>query len=1160
MTITFYLLLFRHEKPASLKSSSPIVAGATEAPSCSQINFVGQESNKPANQTIVWEELPKSTTVKCSTDSSIIWVELPKVTPEVMINIPQASIDVSVPGVATTSGSLTILETNDNRKPELEAGSENLLSVCRTDGGMFEFTATDRQTDEYLPISGSTLEKPSKKDEKVNNEGVLYPKGNAGSETVAKNSCYSSGPFMHSGKHDIDYKQSTLLETCPTVSKIFGMPSRVTVKGAHCLTDERPFGEKLFRTKNVLRLYVSQEDEKKMKERIRLVPSCPREARCQGFPSAQQSSFIYNGTNMVEFSFSCPRISNIPGLPSVCETVCVPWFYHDEPILDKHVRIELLLGVSPRRKGEIKSVGGLLTSCPKQSRIQGLPSIIQPNVGHYESNTKIISSSHSERSHCEEVQSSNRILSKELATDWKHLGQQSKVDIVVNENRIYSNDMNAIAAPASVCPKETCISGLSYTTEPSISNDRFSNINLISTCPATTSIAGFPSKRKTEGNEWNTIHGLLRERETKEKPLLLLNTNDVEKDIQGNTSLVFSCPRLSAIFGIPSYLVQNPSMNMNMVSLSNTCSKVSWIPGFPSASYSEELTMSKETLFEPRMREKQVPLIDRHEEQTRESNVFLVPSCPKEAKALGFPSYLNPLSVHNVANTSLLTLSTQVSKIPGFSTIGGNITVEWVTEKWTLMKRPRKEFLILDSIKTNTKLMNNMFSCIPSCPKKSSIPGFPSFSNQKSLFCSLNVVNLLPLCPRFTLIPGFSSVVGHNEKGLVVEQGPFILRPQKKILFMIYSAPITSDKPNNMHALAPSCPRASRIPGFPSTPQHNMLNLAPVCPKESSLPGFATIEKASNFQWIFKPLAFCHKPLKKEFVIFNNNYNSNKDRETAKKMLDFRPSCPEASKIFGFPFAPLSKSKIKFNMISFTPCCSCASSIKGFGSITTSQSTEWPNKAKPVLLKPQRKTAVMSLPSLQQYQLDCCKMKSMVAFAVSCPKEARVYGCSSAPVVNRPPNMITLSTTAPCVSCVPGFPSKMPSVEYIHMETTTDNKILFKKQVQDEKVVLFQTKHQHSEEDIKSMVAMAPSCPCLTRIPGFPSTPRLNSAEKDAITFPPTCSTERYTSQELSTSQSMELYFEDTNLSIFSTPLNRLSTPPINGETSTVLRLWLIPF
>lgn len=568
--------------------------------------------------------------------------------------------------------------------------------------------------------------------------------------------------------------------------------------------------------------------------------------------------------------------------------------------------------------------------------------------------------------------------------------------------------------------------------------------------------------------------------------------------------------------------------------------------------------MSKEPLFEPRMREKQVPLIDRCEEQTSESNVFLVPSCPKEAKALGFPSYLNPLSVHHVPNvTSLLTLSTQVSKIPGFSTISGNITVEWVTEKWTLMKRPRKEFVILDSKKADTNLMNNMFSCIPSCPTKSSIPGFPSLSNQKSLFCGLNVVNLRPLCPRFTLIPGFSSVVGHNEKGLVVEQGSFILRPQKKILFMIYSAPITSDKPNNMHALAPSCPRASRIPGFPSTPQHNMLNLAPVCPKESSLPGFATIEKASNFQWIFKPLAFCHKPLKKEFVIFSPN----KDRETAKKMLDLRPSCPEASKIFGFPSAPLTKSKIKFNMISLTPCCLCASSIKGFGSITTSQSTEWPNKAKPLLFKSQRKTADMSLPSLGQYQLLCCKMKSMVEFAASCPKEARVYGCSSAPVVNRPPNMITLSTTAPCVSCVPGFPSKMPSVEYTNMQTTTTyNKILFKKQVQDEKVVLFQAKHQHSEEDIKSMVAMAPSCPCSTGIPGFPSIPRMNTAEKDTITFPPTCSTERYTSQELSNSQSMELYFEDTNQGIFSTPSNRLSTPPINGETSAVLRLWLIPF
>lgn len=1154
---------------ASLQPSSPIVAGAAEAPFHTQMNNVEQQLEKhPTNRTILWEELPKSTTVICPTDNTILWVELPKVTPEVTRNTSEEEIKMikemvsmvpSLPGRAmTTSVSSTILDTDDEIKTETEAGKANLLQICPTVSGIFEFTATAKQTDECLLICDSTWDKPSKNNEIITNEVAVDLKGHA--DTVDKNSPYTSAQFMpYYAKPDIEYKQSTLLETYPTVTKIVGMPSKLTVKDTHWLIDEKPLWKKQSKTKDILQPYASKEDEKNKKEMVRLVPSCPREARNLGFPSAQQYSLVFCGPNMVDICPGCPSVSSTPGLPSISEDSNRAWISQEEPLLEKQIKTELLMNVSPTVMGEIKLMGALLPSCPKHSCIPGIPSILQPTTAQYGSDMKSLLASCSKTSCSECIPSLIEHFSRKWATDCKPLGLTlPNVDTVIIEDRPCNNDMKDIASLASTCPKETCIPGLSSAMGPIVSYNGFSSVNLLPSCPATSSMAGFPSMQKTDIKDWNTIHELLWEKQIKTDSLLLLENNKMDKDMEGVISLASSCPRESVISGFPS--VPKPSMNTNMVSLSISCSKVSRIPGFPSSHNSEELTMSKEPLFEPRMKEKQVSLIDRCErdERAMKAMLSLVPSCPKVARASGFPSYLNPLTVYCVPNiTSLLTLCSQVSKVPGFPSVDGDVRVEWVTEKGSLMKRLPKKWVILDTKNGNKKIMKNMVSCVPSCPKKSSIPGFPSIPNPKIVYYGLNVVNLLPLCPLVSVIPGFSSLERHNKEGWVTELGSLTLRPQKNIQIRINSSPINLYKPNNMHALVPSCPQASKIPGFTSIPRYNMLSLVPVNPKVSSLPGFASFEKASKFQWHFNPHTLCDKPSKETFVVI---HSPNQDGETVKTMLDLAPSCPEASRIPGFPSAPKTKSKIEPSMIRLVHCCSSSSSIKGFGSMTTTPSTGWPNKAKPILIKPREKRAEIIMPFAGQDQLYCYKTKSMVTLVTSCPKEARVCGFPSAQVVNRPPNMVSLYTSAPCVSCVPGFPSaRMLSAECINMQTrTTHSKSLFQK-LQNEKIFFiakFQANHKHSEEEIKNMVAMAPSCPHLTRIPGFPSISQLNPTEKETITFPFPCSTEKYTSQELPHAQSTQSYLKDARIpGVPSTSLIRPSTALVYGETFTVLRL-----
>lgn len=1088
-------------------------------------------------------------------------MELPKVTPEVMRNTSQEEIKMVkemvcivplLPGISmTTSVSSTILETDDEMKTETEAGKANLFQIGPTVSGIFEVIAPAEPTDECLLISDSI--KVSKDNKIITSETALDLKGHA--DTVQKKSPYTIAQFLPCyGKPDIEYKQSTLLETYPTATKIAGIPSKVTVKEAHWLTDEKPVLEKQSKTKETLQPYVSKEDGKNKKEMVRLVPSCPREARNPGFPSAQQYSLVCFGLSMVDICPGCPSVSNIPGLPSISEDNNRTWISQEEPLLEKQIKTEFFMTVSPTVKDEIKPMGALPLSCPKHSCVPGIPSILQPTTAQYGSDMKNLLSSYSKTSSSVGIPSLIEHLSIKWATDCKPLRVTPKVDPVVIEDRPYHNDMKDISDFALTCPKETCIPGLSSAMEPTVSHNGFSNVSLHPSCPAASCIAGFPSMQKSDSKNRNTIHELLWEKQIKKESLLLLKNNKMDKDMKGVVFLTSSVSRESIISDFPS--APKPSMNTNMVSLSISCPKVSQIQGFPSSYNSEEWTIKNETLFEPRMEEKQMSLIDSWErdERSMKAMVSLVPSRSKETQDSGSSFHPNPLTVYCVPNmTSLLTLCSQVSKIPGFPSVDVDMSLEWVTEKGSLMKELPKKWVMLDNKNGNKKTMNNMISCVPSCPKKSSIPGFPSIPNPQIVYYGLNVVNLLPLCPPVSIIPGFSSVERHNEEGWVTELGSLMLRSQKNIQFSFNSSPFNLYKPNNMHALVPSCPRASKMPGFPSVPRYNMLSLVPVCPKVSSLPGFASFEGASKFQWHFNPHTLYAKPSKETFVILCPN----QDEETLKTMVDLAPSCPEVCRIPGFPSAPLTNYKIEPNMISLVPCCSSASSIKGFGSMNTTSSTGWPNEAKPILTKPQEKRTEIIMPFSRQDQLYCYKMKSMVTLVTSCPKEARVSGFPSAPVVNRPPNMINLYTSAPCVSCVQGFPSaRMLSAECTNMQVrTTHSKSLFENLPNDKIFLVAKFQAKYSEEEVKYMVAMVPSCPYLTRIPGFPSISELNPTGEGTKTFPFHGSAEKYTSQQLPYAQSTQSYLKDARIHVPSTSLIRPSTALVYGETFTVLRL-----
>ncbi|XP_040037531.2 uncharacterized protein ehbp1l1a isoform X4 [Gasterosteus aculeatus] len=1057
----------RHENLVSLEPSCQVVAGATQLPSQTQISNAELQLQKcPTNKTVVWEELPKTSTVKCPTDQTILWEELPKVTKEIARKSSEEEMEMTRRKVVCLSS--TVLKTSNEMKTNTETGIADLMPIYPTVSNIFKCSVTAEQTEECLLNSKSTWDTPSE------DKDIVHK--------TSSTPCAQHVPY---------YMKTDLLLVCPSVTCIAGMPSRLPPKGKPWCIDQKTIWEKQSKMREILAPYALTDDE--MSHMVLLVPSCPRKAINPGFPSAPLYSLVC----------FCPSVSSTPGGSSIDEASNRSWVSQQAPILENKMKSEQVVMTASLKEKDQFRLESLEPTYLRHSCTPGIPSITQPGIAYHGSDMTSLQSSCTKTPCIEGVPSLMEPLRKGCPADYKPLEViQTEKYIVVIEKRPHYNDMNndtrAMSALAPTCPKSSCI-------------------------------VGFSSMQRDDSKDCNTFHEPLWEKQIKKTSILILENDKIKKDMRGVVSLAQSCPRESLISGFPSVpklRINNVDMT-NMVSLSSSCSKRSKIPGFPSSSNSKEWKVSRKPLFECKLQAKVVSLIDRSEGDKRsmKAMVALVPSCPKEARAPGFPSHPNSQNIYNAPNIiSLFPLCSQVSKIPGFPSIDLNVSVGWIIEKMSLLKSLPKKTVIFEI--SNSVKKNSIVSCVPSCPKMTRIPGFPSIPNPKMVYYGLNVVNLLPLCPLVSIIPGFPSVKSQKEDGWSAELGPLMHRPLKNIQFRINSSPANIDKTYNMISLVSSCPGSSKIPGFPSVPKYNMLSIVPICAKASNLPGFASFEGTSKLQWVFDPHTLCDKPSKETVFI---RHSPNEDPKSAKTMLALVASCPESSTIPGFPSAPQTKSKIT-SEICFVPCCSRASSLKGFASMSAIQNTGWLNETKPILLSPQKKRPEIIVPLIEKNELCCYSMRGMMTLVTSCPREARVHGFPSAPVTNRPPNMVSLYTSAPCVSCIRGFPSaRTLSSECLNIQTwTTDSKSL-SENLQNEKIcVIANIPAKHEEDEAKYMVAMAASCTHSTEIPGLPSISQLNSAEKEKVY----CSTGKYTPQQLPHALSTQSYQKDPRMPV----------------------------
>ena len=142
--------------------------------------------------------------------------------------------------------------------------------------------------------------------------------------------------------------------------------------------------------------------------------------------------------------------------------------------------------------------------------------------------------------------------------------------------------------------------------------------------------------------------------------------------------------------------------------------------------------------------------------------VSLVPTCPKAACTPGFPSVPLPRVVYFGTMPSMINLSLSLPKcstIPGCPSSDQTKKKEWLTETEPLWKKePKNRTLMIEKSGKEANMTTSMLALVPSCPKLSCVPGFPSVPNPKVVYYGPNIVNLLPLCPQVSNIPGFASL------------------------------------------------------------------------------------------------------------------------------------------------------------------------------------------------------------------------------------------------------------------------------------------------------------------------------------------------------------------------------------------------------------------
>uniref|UniRef100_A0A3B1JX23 EH domain-binding protein 1-like protein 1 n=1 Tax=Astyanax mexicanus TaxID=7994 RepID=A0A3B1JX23_ASTMX len=1051
----------------------------------------------------------------------------------------------SCPTASLTAG----LPSAPRPKPQEQPRIVNMLQSCPRNSGIAGFPSTvfsniDLDVRQW-PSESTTLLlniKTNEQTKPINETGSPYHDIRLVKDMVSmRQTCpraatvagFPSGPNMaelhptspNASNHSNMPSSVEMLPSCPSNSKIIGFPSIMVLK-----TDQ-DFTTQWKSNKNKSLIEVPKKEKShidnvsfqiiqdRLKEptdlewtMVALLPTCPRKAQTPGFPSAPIQSNENKSYNMSRFLNSCSKVSSIHGMPSIINPAydsldeqpleIKPFWikgikndsYSIKPSCPPHYEVTY-----DDNEGIIKSMTSLRPSCPIKTKVPGFPSAPQ-----------LTSEKQINLSTPPDVSETNGFICLETA---------SKADVPLTTDKISLVD--------SIIPSEqndTFCNAQNIQTSSFILNeitqDNTGELDA-SSLEETKEDLGFWT-RSDEGErgilENGRMHCRMWHSLPPDMPLLLTageriegiddripNTEDYIdapkeystsdecsfEDLQQKTEqLTYSHVNTREVVEDPDNLVLSKiperEWTPNMVELFPSCPRNSRVPGLPFTAFSNTYPTGKMDWCADKRTLWMKPLVPKPLESIlsrpySEGSVYygteienmlsLAHSCPSQTSIPGFPSAKRQ-KVLETLSPSISTSCPEISRVAGIPSRSpfqeAKPHEELLNMKQCLSekKSPKEELeSVIETPVQHTENLVNMSALVPTCPETAHIPGFPSapYGKERDRVQTLEKPSMDLLSSADQTVPTVPEIPSWNEAPM---EQHFGLNEWSK-----------EDKDNfeKSVCLTPTAPQ------FQAHMEPNMSELFPSCPVISRIPGYPSKQNSTdrNEEWLSHTKFYIKKPLKEEKVdIFDTDKNSENIKSGNIALL---PTLPLAACIPGLPSAQWHNGQMEQSMLLIRSICPMRSHIAGFQSTLIQVSSDWPTNQTISHQAWQDKNPPVIMTLAKEYEAD---LESMVALVPCCPSKNTIPGFPSVPE----PQMQRIVTSCPKSSRIPGLPSKEKAMDFDWID---DRTVLWSSAPKPiSRFDLIKDKTYENRDLLKGMFALAPTCPSLASIPGFPSVPK----------------------------------------------------------------------
>ncbi|XP_056115221.1 uncharacterized protein ehbp1l1a isoform X5 [Rhinichthys klamathensis goyatoka] len=932
-----------------------------------------------------------------------------------------------------------------------------------------------------------------------------------------------------------------LFPSCPTFSNVPGMLSSVISEVEFQWPEnERPLWVKQLSRKcqsmqAVPPQYREMNDKAIIRDMVALRPSCATSAKLPGFPSAPKLK-TKKAPDMVSLMPSCSHFTKVLGMPSVdlgneamdssAWPVDAKQLYRRTSKNESDMVCSSLTNLNQtydnHLNSDVEDMAMMLTSCAKRSSVPGFPSTCfeSPHILYQTNNSQA-----SIEDVCHKQETLAVLGPAEIEMDLSS-AKQSGSSFALEKTKENVNFWARCEEGQKGILERGCQS-ISAQIPPSenYGDTLTENVDVVEGIL-------WAAQDRTE----QFVDALQKEEETTEDHNSLVPSTAKDRPtglqqecVPNMVDLLPSCPLFSRVFGCPS------------TALSSICKTdlINW-PTDLSVIWDEPCRSTKNILF--------MPYFDKSPFEAK--MVSLTCICPNEARIPGFASAkrLTEAPCPSCPETSIVVDTSSQTPVPE-----EKHHKEWLSIETSLLEElpEPKQVLDIDSPVEYLEIPVMMVATVPSSTLN---PDFPSASNSEEIITQScdkldiqestvadskqrddskpaneilnfisenaaqipdstpetqiepNMLELLPSCPVLSRIPGCPSLRVLESKECISYQSIIFCNVLKDRQTGIFD-PSTDEKDSQIIALAPTCPQASCIPGFPSRPQPksqmelNMQNICPSCPKVSNVAGCPSIQIPKTSDWPMSTVILWSSQLKKLPVVLDMD---KKWKENGHRMYALAPTCPSVVCIPGFPSVP------EPIMLCMLPACPEKSIVIGFSA--KREHLDWSIDKKTLCNASFKKQPVVLVDRVDWLSE---LTKIMFALAPTCPSKARIPGFPYAPKrkATLPPNMVDLHQCVPKASRIMGFSS------YERINTGpwfADETPLLKSPLRTRSELLFQfnlaTPYEETDKYIlQRMFTLVPTCPREACIPGFPSVPQVKvegfylSKEPDIVSILHSC-------------------------------------------------------